>query len=95
MTSEGMGETFGAYVKRLRQERGQSLRDIERAMGGAFSNAYISKVENGKVANPSVKFVLFLAASLGLDSVDLVHRVAHDNQPPPTPSICPTCGRVW
>lgn len=46
-----MNETLGRYLKKIRKERKLTLRVVEEKTG--ISNAYLSQVENGKIARPS------------------------------------------
>lgn len=55
-------ETVGARVRRVRLERGLSLREIE-SEGATY--AYISRIEGG-TRQPSVKALRLLAAKLGV-----------------------------
>ncbi|MPS86790.1 helix-turn-helix transcriptional regulator [Enterobacter sp.] len=47
------GETLGLYLKNLRGSTTMSLRDVEEATEKEVSNAYLSQLENGKIAKPS------------------------------------------
>ena len=54
-----MNEPLGEYLRRVRKERRLTLRDVERKTG--ISNAYLSQVENNKIAKPSPSFLHKLA----------------------------------
>lgn len=88
-----MTENFGQWLKAKRKERGLTLRDVERITKGRVSNPLLSQIETGKVRRPSVQTVVIIAAALGLDEADVVRRVMNDNRPP-SPEFCPTCGQV-
>lgn len=45
--------TLGPYLKALRLGLRMTLRDVEEATGREVSNAYLSQLENGKIARPS------------------------------------------
>lgn len=87
-------QTFGQWLKARRVERGLTLRDVERITGGAISNAALSQIETGKTENPGFTTVVTLAAALGLDTRELIHRARHGNKPPLAPDFCPHCGQV-
>jgi len=44
-------ESYGQYFKALRESKGMTLRDVEKA--GDVSNAYLSQLESGKIKQPS------------------------------------------
>lgn len=46
-------EAFGLYLKSARTALGMSLREVEDASDKQISNAYLSQLENGKIAKPS------------------------------------------
>ena len=59
-----MTESIGARLRRLREERGLSQRDISSA---GVSYTYVSRIESGQ-RQPSVKALRLLAAKLGVGS---------------------------
>jgi len=66
-------ESFGAYVKTARQNRGESLRQLESRCG--VSNSTISRVEDGIFAVPSPDVLIALVDALELDVVTAVKLV--------------------
>jgi transcriptional regulator with XRE-family HTH domain len=46
-----MDETLKEYLKKVRNDRGFTLRAVEEETG--ISNAYLSQLENGKIVRPS------------------------------------------
>jgi transcriptional regulator with XRE-family HTH domain len=52
---------LGALLGDLRTAKGMSLREVEQATGKAVSNAYLSQLENGKIAKPSPNVLHTLA----------------------------------
>jgi HTH-type transcriptional regulator, competence development regulator len=56
------GETLGIYLKSLRSGTGLTLREVEDATGKDVSNAYLSQLENGKIAKPSPNILHSLAS---------------------------------
>lgn len=65
---------LGQYLKKIRDERGFSLRKLEEISG--VSNAYISQIENGK-RTPSPKVLKKLSGPLKLDYNDLMKRAGY------------------
>lgn len=51
-------------IKTLRERSGKTLRDIESLTG--LSNAYLSLLERGKIADPSAKTLFVLAKLYGV-----------------------------
>jgi len=51
------------HLKSIRKLKGLTLKEVEKSTG--ISNAYISQVENGKIAQPSFKTVKTLLEYYG------------------------------
>jgi transcriptional regulator with XRE-family HTH domain len=76
-----MVKSLGDRVRRLREERGLSQRDLSEP---GISYAYISRIEAG-VRNPSEKALRMLASKLGVSPLYL--ETGSDS------GVCPHCGR--
>ncbi len=68
---------LGDYLRRKREEKGMTLRDIENALKQLddtvrVSSGHLSLIEQGKVSAPSPKTLHALAKAIGLDYVDLM-----------------------
>ena len=61
------GETLGQFVKRVREEKDLSTRDVEKKAKGEISDGYINQIETGVALNPSVKKLKALAKGLGIN----------------------------
>ena len=59
-----MGIIFGDYIKKLRLDRKLTLRDVEEKV--KISNAYLSQVERGERATPTLKILVKLAEVYGV-----------------------------
>ena len=59
-----MNETLGNYLKRVRKQRSLTLREVEG--NTAISNAYLSQLENDKIASPSPTILHKLAECYGV-----------------------------
>ena len=57
-------ESLPDYVRRVRKEGGFSTTDVERQSGGAISDAYVTRIENGYVKNVSPEKLKALAKGL-------------------------------
>ena len=66
-----LGHLFAA----ARQERGETLRQVEDATG--IPNAHISQIENGHIESPSANVLWALATHYGLDFTDLMALAGH------------------
>ena len=69
MKREDAPESLADYVRRMRNELGLSLMDVERrsARGGPkIAESYISRIENGFAKNPSGDKLMALARGLGV-----------------------------
>jgi transcriptional regulator with XRE-family HTH domain len=60
-------EKLGAVLRRLRQQRGWSLRDVEAKTGGKVHNAYLSQIESGKILRPSLETLVQLSLAFDID----------------------------
>lgn len=65
-------ERLGAFLHRLRQQRGWSLREVEGKTGGKVHNAYLSQIESGKILRPSLETLVQLSLAFEIDFWDLV-----------------------
>lgn len=72
--------TLAEFIKTERKKRKLSAVDIERNSGGAISDSYISRIENGEVTNVSVEKLDALAKGLGVSDED-VYRAARGLPP--------------
>lgn len=71
-----MVEALGQYIRRFREERNQSLRELARKIG--CSAAFLSDIELGR-RNPSDKVLRDIAHELGISLEELNN---HDTRPP-------------
>lgn len=68
-------EPLADYVRRVRHEKRLSTTDVENQSGGAISDAYVTRIENGYVKNVSPEKLAALAKGLGI-SEDEIFAVA-------------------
>lgn len=66
---------LGKFLRLMRQEKGLSLRDVEKLCG--VSNGYLSLLENGKVDAPSPHILHKLAAAYGIATEQLMDRAGY------------------
>ncbi len=69
--------TFGEHLARLRTATGFSLRQVEEATQKEVSNAYLSQLENGKIAKPSPNILHALADVYKCSYEDLMERAGY------------------
>lgn len=70
---------FGELMRRLRRERGYSLKTVARKLG--TQKGYLSGIENGKVNPPSAKLVSRISALYGQDERMLLRLAWADKAP--------------
>lgn len=70
-----MAEKLGDYLKKLREQKHQTLRQIEEETG--IQNAYLSQLENGKIANPSPKYLHKLASAYRVPYATLLEMAGY------------------
>ena len=71
------GKNIGLYLKTLRDGKKMSLRAVEEATDKDVSNAYLSQLENGKIAKPSPHILHALAKVYGVDYTKLMERAGY------------------
>jgi HTH-type transcriptional regulator, competence development regulator len=70
-------DSLGAHLARLRNAAGLSLRQVEEATEGEVSNAYLSQLENNKIAKPSPNILHVLAGVYAASYEDLMKRAGY------------------
>lgn len=70
-------EALGAYLRGLRASLGLSLRQVEDATDNEVSNAYLSQLENGKIAKPSPNILHSLAMVYRAPYAKLMERAGY------------------
>lgn len=70
-------QALGAYLKSLRSGMDMTLRDAEEATNREVSNAYLSQLENGKIAKPSPNVLHTLATLYGVSYAKLMERAGY------------------
>jgi len=71
------GDSLGAHLARLRTAAGLSLRQVEDATEKEVSNAYLSQLENNKIAKPSPNILHALAQVYNASYEDLMKRAGY------------------
>lgn len=74
---KGPDDSLGAHLARLRNAAGLSLRQVEEATEGEVSNAYLSQLENNRIAKPSPNILHALAAVYAASYEDLMKRAGY------------------
>ena len=77
--------SLGSELKRIRNLRGFSLREVERATG--ISNAYLSQLERSKASNPSPKVLKKIAEHYGVDYESLMAAAGYLSHSPTASEI--------
>ncbi len=68
---------LGTLLADLRKAKRLSLREVEEATGRAVSNAYLSQLENGKIAKPSPNVLHDLADVYGVPYESLMEKAGY------------------
>lgn len=66
--------TFPRYMKMLRESRGLSTREVALRTNGRATHTYISMLENGQIASPTIERLEALADVYEVSAVELVQR---------------------
>ena len=66
--------TLGQYLATARNDRGLSLRKVEKATSKVVSNAYLSQIENDQIKKPSPNILHALATLYAVSYEDLMER---------------------
>ena len=66
--------TLGQYLATVRNDRGLSLRKVEKATSKVVSNAYLSQIENDQIKKPSPNILHALATLYAVSYEDLMER---------------------
>jgi transcriptional regulator with XRE-family HTH domain len=74
---KSIDEALGAHLTRLRTASGLSLRQVEDATEKEVSNAYLSQLENSKIAKPSPNILYALADVYKTSYEDLMKRAGY------------------
>lgn len=70
-------DSLGAHLTRLRNAAGLSLRQVEEATKKEVSNAYLSQLENNKIAKPSPNVLHALSLVYATSYEDLMRRAGY------------------
>jgi transcriptional regulator with XRE-family HTH domain len=70
-------DSLGAHLVRLRSAANLTLRQVEEATNKEVSNAYLSQLENNKIAKPSPNILHALARVYSTSYEDLMRRAGY------------------
>jgi transcriptional regulator with XRE-family HTH domain len=68
---------LGSYLRQLREGLEMSLRDVEEETKKQVSNAYLSQLENGKIAQPSPSILDVLSTAYGVPYEKLMKEAGY------------------
>ena len=68
------GVTLGQYLASIREDRGLSQREVERATDKLVSNAYLSQIENDQIKRPNPNILHALAQVYAVSYENLMER---------------------
>ena len=73
-----MGEKFGQFLRKLREDRDLTLRQVEGRV--SVSNAYLSQIERGERGIPNFKVLKKLAEAYGVSVTELVEAAEKESE---------------
>lgn len=76
MKPNGSGN-LGAFLRKSRDDKQMSLREVEAATNKEVSNAYLSQLESGKIAKPSPHILYALSTALDVEYETLMVRAGY------------------
>jgi transcriptional regulator with XRE-family HTH domain len=87
-------DALGAYLKSVRAGLNFSLREVETATDNQVSNAYLSQLENGKIAKPSPHILHALSGVYHIPYERLMERAGYIAPTPATAGKAAKHGRL-
>jgi transcriptional regulator with XRE-family HTH domain len=69
-----VGEAFGDHLRRLREARGWSLREVTRRTGGAINFSWLARLERGRGRYLNIDLIAALARAYGVSFAELCRR---------------------
>lgn len=67
-------KAFGDHLRRLREARHWSLREVDRRTGGAISFSWLSRLEKGRGRSLNIDLIAEIARAYGVSFEDLCRR---------------------
>tara|TARA_R110000850_G_scaffold42162_2_gene108467 strand:+ start:4470 stop:4853 length:384 start_codon:yes stop_codon:yes gene_type:complete len=77
VTTRAATSNLGPYLRKARDDKGFSLRQVETETGGQVSNAYLSQLEGNKIAKPSPNILYSLSKALDVEYNELMLRAGY------------------
>lgn len=77
ITTKSVTNTLGPYLRKARDDKWISLRQVEADTDGEVSNAYLSQLERNKIAKPSPNILYALSKALDVEYEDLMQRAGY------------------
>ncbi len=68
---------LGQYLASIRDDRGLTQRDVEKATNKVVSNAYLSQIENGLIKKPNPNILHALSELYAISYEDLMERAGY------------------
>lgn len=77
VTTKSVTSNLGPYLRKARDDKGISLRQVEADTDGEVSNAYLSQLEGNKIAKPSPNILYALSKALDVEYDELMRRAGY------------------
>ncbi len=77
MNEKNLNESFGWFLRKIREDRGLSLQEVEKK--AKVSNSYLSQVERGDRGVPSIEILTKLAKTYDMTIIEMVKAATSDD----------------
>ena len=77
VSTKTVASNLGPYLRKARDDKGISLRQVEADTDGEVSNAYLSQLEGSKIAKPSPNILYALSKALDVEYDELMLRAGY------------------
>ncbi len=77
-------QTLGQHLRELREAKGLSLRQVEKATGDYVSNVYLSQLETGRRSEPNPKYLVELSKVYDVPVRLLLEKAGYLEEPTPS-----------
>jgi len=77
VTTKSVTSNLGPYLRKARDDKGISLRQVEADTDGEVSNAYLSQLEGNKIGKPSPNILYALSKALDVEYDELMLRAGY------------------
>lgn len=77
MNEKNLNDSFGWFLRKIREDRGLSLQEVQKE--AKVSNSYLSQVERGDRGVPSIEILTKLAKTYDMTIIEMVKAATSDD----------------